>query len=221
MESISPIWLVGVAGVLAAVPIFLGLGTSYLKVSIVMGMTRSALGTQQVPSGLVVMGLSIAITMFLMTPVIEQCVNKLPSVSILELKNSGSLNKVKEVMNAFEPWREFLFKHSGKRELQLLKNLAGGESQEVENVSYLELEKVSLRILIPAFVLTELKEAFTMAFILLLPFLAVDLIVANILVGLGMYMVSPIMISLPLKLILFVVSDGWMLLMRGLIQSYG
>ena len=223
METLHPIWLITTAATLAAVPIILGLATSYLKVSIVLGMTRSALGTQQVPSGLVIMGLSLAITLFMMAPVIEKCMANVPDTIVADLKEGLTKDQFTKIAVAFQPWIDFLEAHAGVRELNLLTRLADSEFSSSENSTELSesASNVSIRILLPAFVLTELKEAFTMAFVLLLPFLAIDLVVANILVGLGMYMVSPVMISLPIKLILFVVSDGWMLLVKGLIQSYG
>ncbi|MCB0335660.1 MAG: EscR/YscR/HrcR family type III secretion system export apparatus protein, partial [Bdellovibrionales bacterium] len=123
------------------------------------------------------------------------------------------------VKGVFEPFAEFMRFHSGKRELETLQRLAPSLERELSQDS--SDEPTALHIALPAFVLTELKEAFAMGFVLLLPFLAIDLIVANILVGLGMFMVSPVMVALPLKLLLFIMADGWLLLTQGLIRSYG
>ena len=120
------------------------------------------------------------------------------------------------------PWLKFMADHTGSREIRSLTQLnAEPKSGDEIPQEILRTEVINHpRILIPAFMLTELKQAFAMGFVLLLPFLVIDLIVANVLAGLGMFMVSPSMISLPLKLLLFVVSDGWILLSRGLILSY-
>ncbi len=218
---------ISISVALALVPLLLGLLTSYIKISIVLGMTRSALGTQQVPSGLVIMAMSLALTYFTMAPIIEACLAHSEKIDYKTIFANPSLQAFRDSSAAFDPWRGFLETHAGKRERKALELLAqhpelpasAGPILEAKTEAE-EQSKTSLRILIPAFILTELKEGFAMAFVLLLPFLVVDLIVANILVGLGMYMVSPVMIALPLKLILFVLTDGWLLLAKGLINSY-
>jgi flagellar biosynthesis protein FliP len=241
-----PMWLILASGIVALVPVLVGLMTSYVKVSIVLGMLKSALGTQQVPGNLVVMALSIAMSLFIMGPVFEESGRKAAAVDFESLLAEPNIGKVKELQVIAEPWHEFMLQHAGKRELQALSELGQLHEQaalqseatvepsadipsavvstaiqvESENSKTSQVAAVSWRILLPAYVLTELKEAFAMGFVLLLPFVVIDLIVANILVGMGMFMVSPVLITLPLKLILFVVSDGWMLLTRGLIQSY-
>lgn len=221
MDTMHPFWLLGVTFLIALVPIVAGLLTSYLKVSVVLTLLRSGLGAQQVPSGLVVMALSLAITFYVMTPVFTSMGKELSSVSTEELTRTPGLQALTRLEPAVLPLREFLKKHSGPRELKALVLIeeesigSAGGKEEPE-----QLEEPPLRVLLISFVLTELKEAFAMGFLLLLPFLVIDLVVANLLVGLGMMMVSPVMIALPLKLLLFVVTDGWILLTRGLIESY-
>lgn len=211
MSSINPIWLLMCAVFLALVPLLIGLVTSYIKISIVLGLFRSGLGAQQVPSGLVVMALSFAMTLFVMAPTLEETRRIGETVDFARLAANPKLENLKPLEVLLEPWTSFVSEHAGAAEVAAFTGLAAPKSK---------LEGRSLRVLIPAFILSELKEAFAMGFVLLLPFLVVDLIVANILVGMGMYMVSPVMISLPLKLILFVLCDGWMLLTKGLIASY-
>jgi type III secretory pathway component EscR len=231
-QTMHPVWLVLVAAAFAAIPIVLGLFTAYVKISVVLGLLRSALGTQQVPSGLVIMALSLSLTLYTMGPVLDESVKALDEKKLQSLMETPTLAGFSALTPALAPFRTFLLAHSGSRELRVLTDLAArqtharSEQPKEEAPSALEFkeapapESIPLSALLPAFVLTELKEAFAMGFVLLLPFLVIDLIVANVLVGMGMMMVSPVMVSLPLKLVLFVVADGWLLLAKGLLQSY-
>jgi len=215
--SLNPLWLVVAAVIIAFIPILAGLVTSYIKVSVVLGLLRSGLGAQQVPGNVVIMALSLAITLFVMSPVMTQSGKLLEAYDFSALMKNPSFQALTDAAPVLEPWREFLEKHAGLREREMLLGLSQSEAQQEEPQKL----KSSFKILIPAFVLSEIKQAFAMGFVLLLPFLVIDLIVANILAGMGMMMVSPLIISLPLKLVLFVVSDGWLLLTKGLINSYG
>lgn len=221
INSIHPLWMVVGAGVISFIPLLLGMLTSYLKVSIVLGMIKNAIGAGQIPGAAIVMALSLAITIFIMGPVIEASSVKLSEINQNMLFSAPSAEKLKVLNSIFEPWRDFLLKHASKREVEVLWATQPSTLAPSDNVSAnIAPTETPLRILIPAFVLTELKEAFSMGFVLLLPFLAIDLIVANVLAGMGMFMVSPTMVALPLKLILFVLSDAWLLITRGLIASY-
>lgn len=212
--AVHPGWLLAVSIAMALLPLVVTAASSYLKISIVLGMLRSGLGTPQVPGSLVITALSFALTLYVMGDVIERSVDcgagaaggaPLSSFNVEDLRRIGGA--------ASGPWREFMAKHTGHRELEFVADpTMQGELREQAN---LNLAALSL-----AFMLTELKEAFAMAFALLLPFLVIDLIIANILTGMGMFMVSPVLISLPLKLLAFVYADGWLLLMRGLAASY-
>lgn len=214
-----PIWLLLLSGVIALVPVLVGLCTAYLKVSIVLGMLRNALGTQGAPSGLIVVALSLALTLFITAPNIARsiaAVEKMPEIALERVPDQGSVLAIQAVVT---PWIDFMKSHVGERELAAFRDLRYQEESATDSEA--EHLIVEWQVLVPAFVVTELKEAFSMAFMLLVPFLVVDLIVANLLVGLGMFMVSPVMIALPLKLFLFVVTDGWLLLTRSLVLSYG
>lgn len=218
----NPVWLIVFASMVALLPIVIGLLTSYIKISVVLGMLRSGLGTQQVPSGMVVMVLSLAMTLYIMSPVLEQSATIAMQMTPPRLDRTPNMEELMRFSVIVEPWREFMQKNAGRQEIEVLRALADkGEDPEDASQAAVQQEKESgVRVLIPAFVLSEIKEGFAMGFVLLLPFLVIDLIVANILAGMGMYMVSPVMISLPLKLVLFVVSDGWILLTKGLVNSY-
>ena len=229
MNVNNPLWLIIIASIIAILPIVVGVLTSYIKINVVLSMLKSGIGAQQVPGALTVMALSFAMTAFIMGPVIEDTAKiisekKMPQFS--QMPNKQDFAYINELLI---PWREFMKNHAGERELDVLSEIADRSTSEV-SASMLEKKgdaslpstngQDSMRILIPAFVLTELKEGFAMGFVLLLPFLAIDLIVGNILAGMGMHMLSPTMISLPLKLILFVLADGWILLTKGLVNSY-
>lgn len=223
----NPIWLVIFTSIIAIVPIVIGLFTSYVKVSVILGMLRSGIGAQQVPSGLVVMVLSLAMTAFIMEPVVTETVKIAGTFQKTDFSSMPTLERLKEYLPVLEPWQNFMEKHCGKREIETLKTLSSVANGSVAAEEKLRAdnkdartERHSMRVLMPAFVLSEIKEAFVMGFILLLPFLVIDLIVANVLAGMGMYMLSPVMISLPLKLIFFVMADGWLLLTKSIINSY-
>ncbi len=213
MNTLNPVWLIILAGIVALIPVLTGLMTSYLKVSIVLGMLKNGLGAQQVPGNLVIMALSLAITMYIMTPVVLRSSEASANIDFGMILKSPSAKSLQSLAPTIEPWREFMLRHAGEREIRALTSLDAASNGEVEHSK-------EFRILVPAFVLTEIKEAFAMGFVLLLPFLVVDLVVSNILAGMGMVMMSPMIISLPLKLILFVISDGWILVTKGLINSY-
>ncbi|MCB0338508.1 MAG: EscR/YscR/HrcR family type III secretion system export apparatus protein [Bdellovibrionales bacterium] len=219
----NPIWLIVLSGVLAFLPIVVGMGTSYVKVSIVLGMVRNAIGAQQVPGPMVSMALAAGLSLYIMQPVLIESAANLEDISLSDLTNLPQKDTVDRFIGVLDPWRRFLEAHVGEREKiafeQLRQNTPRDDSKSL-TAKQEGSQRISWSVLLPAFVVTELKEAFAMGFAILLPFVVIDLIVANILVGMGMYMVSPFMISLPIKLLLFVVSDAWLLLSKGLIGSY-
>ena len=237
----SPLWLVALAFGFSLVPIVIGVSTSYLKISIVLGMLRQGLGAQTVPGNLVIMALSLGLSLLVMAPVVENCSANLMAALPQNMKEAPTKKNFEEIAKALIPWRDFLETHSGEREVVFVRNLTKLSSVKKEQVALASgikteaLEKTGTGIevkqepdrrlngfeLLLSFLLTELKEAFSMGFVLLLPFLVIDLVVSNLLVALGMFMVTPAMITLPLKLIVFVLCDGWMLLSKGLVVSYG
>ena len=164
------------------------------------------------------MSLSLAISLYIMGPTWDASMRAGGDIQFAQLLEKPSLKSVQALAPLLEPWREFMSRHAGERELLAVQSFAE-HSQTQKPAERAKLD-VGWRGIMLAFVLTELRQAFAMGFVLLLPFLVIDLIVANILVGLGMFMVTPAMISLPLKLMLFIAADGWILLSRGLIHSY-
>ena len=219
LES-SPLPLLLIVGMLALVP-FLMLGaTSYLKLSIVFGILRNAIGAQQIPSAALTSLLALALTLRIMAPVGSEIGRELqPILSIASTSPRIPVPKLLEVLSRSQrPLTNFLVRHSRMRERLFF---AGIESP-ASNFSETELlPGESVLSLIPAFMLSELQAAFAIGVVLFLPFIVIDLVVANLLVGLGLNMVSPAAFSLPLKLLLFAGCDAWFLLSRSLVLSYG
>lgn len=206
--------LIGIA--LTIIPLALAVGTSYVKISIVLGVLRQGLGTQQAPNNLVITALSCALSAIIMRPVLDDVWKDVSQLkpAHLEKQNAGEL--VSTLGKSLEPWKAFLKLHAGERELATVRRLAA-RNPEPPTPDPVD----SIATIVTAFLLTELKEAFCMGFILLVPFLVIDLVVANVVVGLGLTMVNPTMVTLPLKLLLFFCADGWLAISRGLVRSYG
>lgn len=212
MTMFNPFSLIFISLCFAAVPVVIGVATSYVKVSIVLGLIKNALGTQNTPGTLVVTALSLALTCFIMAPTFEAVYQNCQK---LDLKKADFSPKTfTTVIESFAPVKVFLIRHAGMQEQEafaaIRKKLLHAE----------QADPGSYAVLIPAFLLSELKRAFQTGFIVLLPFLVIDLVTANILAGLGMYMMSPATIALPLKLLLMVQSNAWLLLAQSLIASY-
>lgn len=218
---------------LALVPFFILAFTSFVKLNVVFGILRNALGAQQVPSGAVTSLLSLVLTLQIMAPVIRESMAN--SSAVLDRLSQGTrapthsrqvstgggarasdlLPMLGAVRAGAEPFSAFLAKHAGQRERAFFCDMSRGSSS-AEPIGRQE----SIFTLLPAFLISELHEAFAIGFLVYLPFLVVDLVVANILVGLGMLMVSPVSVSLPFKILLFVGCDGWFLLCRSLMLGY-
>ena len=214
----SPVVLIVVLGALSLAPFVLITMTSFVKISVVLSLLRSALGTQQSPPNQVITGLAFILTIFVMTPVVQDiytAIGSLPETSTL-ISESNIRVLYDAAKKGQEPLKAFLIKHCHDRDrllfFELSKRMTKGDT------SY--LYPGSFRVIIPSFVTSQLKEAFQIGFLLFIPFLIIDMIVANILTSMGMTMLSPVTISLPFKLLIFVLVDGWYLLVKGLVLSY-
>ena len=209
--------------VLAMVPFVVMMVTSFVKVAVVLSLVRNALGTQQVPPNLIITGLSLILTVYVMLPVGTEMYRAAGDV-ITQTTNQpmlsqASIELIKEgASKAKEPLRAFLNKHAHEGEKQLFYNLS--LKLRVNEEDRKEITQQDFINLVPAFVISELSEAFQIGFVIFLPFLVVDLVVANILLALGMFQISPVTLSLPFKLLLFVLVDGWHLIAKGLILGY-
>lgn len=210
----APLPLLGLLAVLALAPFAVVMLTSFSKIAIVLAMLRSALGTQQAPPTIVLTGLAAVLTAHIMAPVADATFAAARGAGEWELTSQALLANL-EV--AAQPLKSFLVQHGAKEERERFAAL-GRELRPPEAADQVSEEDAT--VIVPAFVLTELKEAFVIAFMLFLPFLLLDMLVANILLALGMQTLSPTQVSLPFKILLFVAVDGWGLLSRGLVLGY-
>jgi type III secretion protein R len=195
------------------------MGSSYIKVSVVISMVKNALGLSQTPGVVVELALAIALSLIVMAPVFEACLLAIPDGKWQELTKSPSPKTLLELKVALTPWAQFLDKHSGIREKEAFLSLSQVKEIPVEAPKKSE-RSYPLKVLIPAFMVSELKEAFLMGFIILIPFLLIDLIVAQVLTGIGLTSLTPSVVTMPIKIILFVAADGWLFLTTSLIKSY-
>lgn len=194
--------------VLSLAPAILILMTSFTRLAVVFAFLRHALGTQQTPSNQIIAGLALFLTFFVMMPVWSE-INDKALQPYLEEKISQSA----AIEKAITPVRGFMFKQTREKDLALFVRMAGTDKPE-------NRDAVSTSILIPAFVISELKTAFIIGFVLYVPFLIIDMVVASVLLSMGMMMLPPVLISLPFKLMLFVLVDGWNLLVGSMVKSF-
>jgi flagellar biosynthetic protein FliP len=202
------IQLIALLTVLSLAPSILVMMTSFTRIVVVLSLLRTALGTATSPPNSVVISLALFLTAFVMGPVLTRVydVGVKPLVA-----NEITVNQAFD--RASGPLRGFMEKNVREKDLQLFVNMSGEKPQKPEDLS--------MRVLIPAFMISELKRAFEIGFLLFLPFLIIDLVVASVLMSMGMMMLPPVVVSLPFKLIFFVLVDGWTLVAGSLIQSYG
>jgi type III secretion protein R len=235
-----PIVLVVALAVVSLLPLAFMTVTAFVKIATVLQIVRSAIGAQGVPSGTIIMALSAALTVVAMAPVGDKIAAR--AAPLLEAKEADTLTWVRGGVDAVrEPLREFLKANASETERQRFFDVArrarragqagqpgqagqGGQGDQrapaTGGGAAGEVGPDDLTVLLPAFVVTELGEAFALGFLIYLPFLVIDLVVSNLLLALGMQMMSPTQVSLPFKLLLFVAIDGWGLLARSLVEGY-
>jgi type III secretion protein R len=212
----DPLGIILFAGLMALVPVAAVLVTSYSKLVIVFFLLRQALGLQQVPPGLVLNSLALLLSVYIMLPAFTALGDSIERYQPQEkMTVKESLEKI--VAPVKEPLRDFLKKHTSPKEVQYF--VAAAERINTK-AGIAAPREDDFMVLIPAFSVSELSAAFVIGFLIFLPFIAIDLIVANILLSLGMQMLSPTIVSLPLKLLLFVALDGWSVLVHQLVRSY-
>jgi type III secretion protein R len=211
-------------GILALIAVSVGLGllafvvvttTAFMKISVVLFLVRNALGAQQVPPTIVIYGAALILTVFISAPVIEQISQRLNDPQ-LQYRSFDDFKTA--FIRGQEPLRDHLNRFTSTQERQFF--LSATERVWPEHMR-LRTNIDDLSILVPAFLISELKRAFEIGFLLYLPFITIDLVVTTILMAMGMSMVSPTVISIPFKLFLFIAIDGWSRLMHGLVLSYG
>jgi len=194
--------------VLSVAPGIMVLMTSFTRIVIVLGFVRTSLGTQTMPPSQVIIGLAMFMTFFIMAPTFGQ-VNEVA----LQPYIKGEITQTQAFEEAAKPMKKFMFSHTREKDLILFMNYTKTERPE----SY---EDIPLTVLVPAYAISELKTAFQMGFMIFIPFLVIDMIVASTLMAMGMMMLPPVMISLPFKLLLFVLVDGWYLVVKSLLFSF-
>ncbi len=207
-EVATSLQLLAVLTIVSLAPGILMMTTSFVRIVVVIGFLRNALSTQNVPPNQVVVSLALFMTFYLMAPYWGQA-----NEQGIQPYLAGQITQEQAIKNTIEPIREFMFRQTRESDLALFVNLADDERPDSP-------EDVSTFVLIPAFVISELKTGFQLGFMIYIPFIVIDMIVASTLMSMGMMMLPPVMISLPFKILLFVMVDGWHLLIRSLIVSF-
>ncbi len=203
-----PIQLLLLLTVLTLAPSIIILMTSFTRLIVIFSILRTALGMQQSPPTQILIGLALFLTFFIMAPVIEEV-----NTNALEPYLTDKITQEDALALAAVPTKAFMLEQTRDKDLMLFMDMAGIDG-------FADVAEVPLHVLVPAFVISELRIAFQIGFMLFLPFLIVDLIVASVLMSMGMMMLPPVMISLPIKLLLFVLTDGWYLLVESVVRGY-
>jgi type III secretion protein R len=217
-----PLVMIFAMAALSLIPFALLLVTSFVRIAVVLSILKGAIGTPQIPPNQVVTGLALLLTLYVMAPTgeriykaIEPVMNRGAGAELVSGESVAALEAA--ALRAKEPMRDFLLKHAAPRDRALFFNLALRMRTPAEREGVTDRD---LMIVVPAFLTSELRRAFEVGFMLFVPFLVVDMVIANLLLALGMHMLSPTTVSLPFKLLLFVLADGWQLVLRGLVESY-
>ncbi|ABS34644.1 flagellar type III secretion system pore protein FliP [Clostridium botulinum] len=208
-EYVDNIKLLIMLTVLTLLPSFIVMMTSFVRTIVVFGFLRNAMGTQQSPPNQVMIGLALFLTLFIMQPVYSEINTK-----AIQPYMKNKITQEQAVEIGAKPLRQFMLKQTRQKDLKLFVELAKPNFKVTK-------DNAPLYIVVPAFIISELKTAFQIGFLLFIPFLIIDLVVASVLMSMGMFMLPPVMISLPFKLLLFVMVDGWYLLVKSLVMSFG
>ncbi len=202
---------------LALLPSFFLMMTSFTRIIIVLGFLRSAMGTNQSPPNMVLIGLSIFLTLFIMMPTLGQM-----NEEAFEPYLAGEMDAMEALTAATGPVKRFMVSQMDTQSLDMFLDLSGTEPPVVADAANpVEIFDLPLTVLAPAFITSELSRAFLMGFLIFLPFLIIDMVVSSILMSMGMVMLPPAMIALPFKILLFVLVDGWNMMMGTLVNSFG
>ncbi|MFM9277305.1 flagellar type III secretion system pore protein FliP [Paenibacillus jiagnxiensis] len=194
--------------VISVAPALLMLMTSFTRIVIVLGFVRTSLGTQQMPPNQVLVGLALFLTLFIMAPTFAAM-----NETALQPYLKGELSQSEALEKAQEPIKTFMFKHTREKDLLLFMKYTKMEKPS-------NYQEIPLTVMVPAYAISELKTAFQMGFMLFIPFLIIDIVVSSTLMAMGMMMLPPVMISLPFKILLFVLVDGWYLVVKSLLLSF-
>ena len=207
-EVSSTLQVIALLTIVTIVPGILLMTTSFVRIVVVIGFLRNALATQNVPPNQVVLGLAMFMTFYIMAPYWSAA-----NEQGIQPYLAGEISQEEAITKTFAPIREFMFRQTRESDLALFVNLSESERPQTQ-------DDVSTFVLIPAFMISELKTAFQIGFMIYVPFIVIDMIVATTLMSMGMMMLPPVMISMPFKILLFVMIDGWHLLINSIIVSF-
>lgn len=207
-DVVSSLQILFFLTIIALAPSLLIMMTSFTRIIVVLHFVRSAIGTQQTPPNQVLIGLALFITLFIMSPVISQ-VNE----EALRPYSAGEISQDEAIQKGVAPLREFMFEQVNDKDLALFIDLS-----KIDNVT--NQDDIPTTTLIPAFIISELRAAFIMGFLIYIPFIVIDMVVASTLMSMGMMMLPPVMISMPFKILLFILADGWSLVIRELVKTF-
>jgi flagellar biosynthesis protein FliP len=194
--------------VLALAPSILVMTTSFIRIIIVMSFVRQALGTNQLPPSQLIMGVALVMTMFVMSPVISQIHEKAWTPYM-----NGEITQKQLYEEGVKPLRAFMLQQTREKDLALFVKYAGLEKPATK-------DDIPTHVVVPGFILSELRTAFQISFIIFIPFLVIDMVVASVLMSMGMMMLPPVLVALPFKILLFVMVDGWYLIVKSLLESF-
>ncbi|WP_283126543.1 EscR/YscR/HrcR family type III secretion system export apparatus protein [Providencia stuartii] len=206
--------MLAIVSLATLLPFIIAAGTCYLKISIVLIMVRNAMGVQQVPSTMALNGIAMLLSLFIMMPVVQD-INQYMREEPVDFGNVESIDNF--VDGGLGRYKAYLQKYSDPELINFFESVQQGRS---EGEIHVEENQATLFSLLPAYALSEVKSAFEIGFYIYLPFVVIDLVISSILLALGMMMMSPVTISVPVKLILFVAIDGWSLISKGLVMQY-
>jgi len=213
----TPIRMFLVITVLALAPSILIMLTSYTRIVVVLHFIRTAMGTQTTPPNQVLVGLALFLTLFIMWPTLQQI-----NTSVVEPLDNGDITTEEAFELVQDPFREFMYRDLQEKDLKLFVDIAleHGVIPEAEYQTYESYDDIPMVVVIPAFIISELRQAFIIGFLIYIPFIVIDMVVASVLMSMGMMMLPPTTISLPFKILLFVMADGWNLVIGSLVNTF-
>lgn len=200
--------------IISLAPSILIMLTSFTRIIIVLHFTRAALNTQTAPPNQVLIGLALFLTVFIMSPVFHQ-INE----DAIQPYNKGEISQEVAIEKGMEPLREFMYGQTKRKDVQLFMDISG-EIDKVENPNAFTEDDIPTYVLVPSFIISELRTAFIIGFLIYIPFIVIDMVVASVLMSMGMMMLPPTTISMPFKILLFVLADGWSLVIGNLVKTF-
>lgn len=207
----STLKIVIVLTVISLAPAILVLMTSFTRILVVLHFTRSALGTQTTPPNQILIGLSLFLTLFIMAPVFNQV-----NTEALQPYNKGQITQEEALDKGMAPIRTFMLEQTDRKDLKMFLEISGVSTEELDN----SVDNIPTTTIIPAFIVSELRKAFIIGFLIYLPFIIIDMVVASALMSMGMMMLPPTTISMPFKILLFIMADGWGLIIGELVKTF-